>query len=172
MAGVAFCNTGLSSCLNKEGKSVMKVQMIPPAFSWASQAKQYAKSGAPGLALEQHMVDTETGDEVFDVPADLAGPGISVVDCLLYRDEDGLLVGILNHYDGKIPLEAADAVNLWVRPDRQRQGIGKMMTREAMKRWPGVRLENQRYTRIGVHLLQSLIRDESVANRNTQQKGT
>jgi GNAT superfamily N-acetyltransferase len=172
MAGVAFCNTGLSSCPHKEGKSVMKVQMIPPAFSWASQAKQYAERGAPGLTLEQHMVEVDTGVEVFDVPADLAGPGISVVDCLLLRDELGGLVAILNHYDGKIALETADSVNLWVRPDRQREGIGKMMTREAMKRWPGVRLENQRYTRIGVHLLQSLIRDESVANRNTQQKGT
>lgn len=150
----------------------MKVQMIPPAFSWASQAKQYAESGAPGLTLEQHMVKVDTGIEVFDVPAELAGPDVSVVDCLLLRDELGSLVAILNHYDGKNPLEAADAVNLWVRPDRQGQGIGKMMTREAMKRWPGVRLENQRYTRIGVRLLQSLIREDGVANRNTQQKGT
>jgi ribosomal protein S18 acetylase RimI-like enzyme len=151
----------------------MEVEMIPPAYSWASQARQYAECGAPGVTLEQHMVDTETGNEVFDVPAELAGPGVSVVDCLLYRDELGSLVAILNHYDGKIPMEAADAVNLWVRPDRQREGIGKMMTREAMKRWPGVRLENQRYTRIGVCLLESLIRDaERVADCNTEQKGT
>lgn len=150
----------------------MKIQMIPPAFSWESQARQYAGSGAPGLTLEQHMVEVGTGMEVFDVPADLAGPDISVVDCLLLRDEAGSLVAILNHYDGKNPLEAADAVNLWVRPDCQQQGIGKMMTREAMQRWPGVRLENQRYTRIGVRLLQSLIREEKhVANRNSQQKG-
>jgi ribosomal protein S18 acetylase RimI-like enzyme len=159
---------------------LMKVKMIPPAFSWTSQARQYAEIGAPGLTLEQHMVDTETGDEVFDVPADLATsrprsplyPDVSVVDCLLYRGEDGLLVGILNHYDGKIPLEAADAVNLWVRPDCQREGIGKMMAREAAKRWPGVTLENQRYTPMGVLLLRSLVRDDRVANRNTQQKGT
>lgn len=151
----------------------MEVEIIPPAYSWASQAKQYAEHGAPGVTLEQHMVDAETGDEVFGVPAELAGPGISVVDCLLYRDEDGSLVAILNHYDGKIPMEDADAVNLWVRPDRQRQGIGKMMTREAMKRWPGVKLENQRYTPSGVCLLSSLIRDdERVADCNTQQKGT
>jgi len=137
----------------------MEVQIIPPAYSWESQARQYAEISAPGLALEQHMVDTETGDEVFDVPAHLAGPGISVVNCLLLRDELGCLVAILNHYDGKNPLESADSVNLWVRPDRQRQGIGKMMTREAMKRWPGVRLENQRYTPSGVCLLSSLIRE-------------
>lgn len=149
----------------------MKIQMIPPAYSWESQAKQYAESGAPGLTLEQHMVDTETGDEVFDVPAELAGPNISVVDCLLYRDELGSLVAILNHYDGKIPMEAADAVNLWVRPDRQREGIGKMMAREAMSMWPGVKLDNQRYTRMGVHLLRSLTTNR-VADCNTQQKGT
>lgn len=150
----------------------MKVQMIPPAFSWTSQARWYTEGGAPGLTLEQHMVEVATGEEVFDVPADLAGPEISVVDCLLLRDESGGLVAILNHYDGKIALEAADAVNLWVRPDRQREGIGKMMTREAMQRWPGVRLENQRYTRMGALLLKSLIMDEErVADRNTQQKG-
>lgn len=142
----------------------MKIQMIPPAFSWESQAKQYADSGEAGLTLEQHMVEVGTGMEVFDVPADLAGPDVSVVDCLLLRDEVGGLVAILNHYDGKNPLEAVDAVNLWVRPDCQRQGIGKMMTREAMKRWPGVRLENQRYTRMGIYLLSSLIKDERKSN--------
>jgi GNAT superfamily N-acetyltransferase len=150
----------------------MEVQMIPPAFSWDSQARQYAATGAAGLTLEQHMVDRETGVEVFGVPAELAGPGISVVNCLLLRDEIGTLVAILNHYDGKNPLESADAVNLWVRPDRQRQGIGKMMTREAMKRWPGIRLEDQRYTRMGMYMLQSLLREDGVAIRNTQRKET
>lgn len=138
----------------------MKVQLIPPAYSWASQAKQYAETGAPGLTLEQHMVDLHTGDEVFGVSAELAGPDISVVDCLLLRDRAGSLVAILNHYDGKNPLEAADAVNLWVRPDRQQEGIGKMMAREAAKLWPGVTLENQRYTPTGMFLLRSLMRDE------------
>lgn len=138
----------------------MEIQMIPPAYSWESQAKQYAESGEPGLTLEQHMVEVGTGIEVFDVPADLAGPGVSVVDCLLLRDEVGSLIAILNHYDGKNPLEAVDAVNLWVRPDRQCQGIGKMMVREAMQRWPGIRLEKQRYTRMGMCLLISLIRQE------------
>jgi hypothetical protein len=181
----------------------MKIQLIPPAFSWESQARQYAESGAPGLTLEQHMVEVKTGIEVFDDPvwdcyecktsnvgvvtkgAVLSEPlcpncgspcheagiirnreGVSVINCLLFRDEDGSLVAILNHYDGKNPLEAADAVNLWVRPDRQREGIGKMMTREAMQRWPGVRLENQRYTRMGMHLLKSLVRDNERKNND------
>ena len=142
----------------------MKVQLIPPAFSWASQAQQYAESGTPGLTLEQHMVD-KAGNEVFGIPAELAGPDISVIDCLLLRDRAGSLVAILNHYDGKNPLEAADAVNLWVRPDRQREGIGKMMTREAMKMWPGVKLENQRYTPTGMCLLRSLMKDEERKER-------
>jgi ribosomal protein S18 acetylase RimI-like enzyme len=150
----------------QEGKSVMKIQLIPPAFSWESQARQYAESGAPGLTLEQHMVEVKTGIEVFGAAAELAGPGVSVINCLLFRDEDGSLVAILNHYDGKNPLEAADAVTLWVRPDRQREGIGKMMTREAMQRWPGVRLENQRYTRMGMHLLKSLVRDNERKNND------
>lgn len=136
----------------------MRVQMIPPAYSWESQAQQYAESGAPGLTLEQHMVEVDTGNEVFDIPAHLAGPNISVVNCLLMRDEEGCLIAILNHYDGRNPMESADAVNLWVRPDRQRQGLGTTMAHAAKERWPGVTLENQRYTRMGVYLLRSLAR--------------
>lgn len=163
-----FATPAFRRARTKKGK-VVKVRMIPPAYSWASQAKQYAETGTPGLTLEQHMVDLKTGDEVFGVSAELAGPGISVVDCLLLRDRGGSLVAILNHYDGKNPLEAADAVNLWVRPDRQREGIGKMMVREAMKMWPGVKLEDQRYTHLGLYLLRSITRD-GVAKRNTQGK--
>lgn len=139
-----------------EGKQ-MEVQLIPPAYSWESQARQYAESGSPGLTLEQHMVEVDTGNEVFDIPADLAGPNVSVIDCLLMRDEQGCLIAILNHYDGKNPMESADAVNLWVRPDCQRRGIGTTMAQEAGRRWPGARLEDQRYTPMGMLLLRSLL---------------
>jgi ribosomal protein S18 acetylase RimI-like enzyme len=104
------------------------------------------------------MVDLETGDEVFDVPASMAGPHITVINCLLYRDDAGVLVGILNHYDGRHELEKADAVNIWVRPDWQCRGIGSALVVEALRRWPGVRPEGQRYTDSGVRLLESLLR--------------
>lgn len=132
------------------------VKHIPPAFSWESQAQQYAPTGPPGIHLEQHMV-TLSGEEVFNVPVDMLGPGISVIDCLLHRDDDGQLVGILNHYDGKNPLEEKDAVNVWVRPDRQRNGIATALLTEAMRRWPGVMLEKQRYTPEGVLFLRGFL---------------
>ena len=139
----------------------LKVQMIPgPAFSWKSQAAQYETSGVPGQRLEYHWVDLQSGEEVFP-PDPQDGPdvvGCTRIDCLLHRGEDGLLEGILNHYDGRNPLESKDSINVWVRPDRQRQGIGSDLVRRAVTLWPGVTYDKQRYTDAGIALLQSMMR--------------
>ena len=136
----------------------MRVQVIPPAYSWASQEAQYAKYGPAGINFEQHMVSCTTGEEVFDILPILAGPDITVIDCLLHRDEHGRLDGILNHYDGKNPLEDQHALNVWVRPDSRRQGIASLLVQEAKRRWPQVTLEQQRYTPDGVRWLQGFLR--------------
>lgn len=145
----------------------MRVEVIPPAFSWESQAAQYDPTGDPGLGFEQHMVSLATGEEVFDVPPELAGPDVSVIDCLLHRDAHGRLNGILNHYDGKNPLEHLHAVNVWVRPDHRRRGLATLLIEEAMTRWPGVTLDNQRYTPDGVRWLQEYLKSKS-AKRMTE----
>jgi GNAT superfamily N-acetyltransferase len=82
------------------------------------------------------------------------------VDCLLYRDDDGELVGILNYYPAAYPpFERASNANLWVRPDRRRQGIGRALGLEALRRWefPGPR-EERRITGSGAILARSLLR--------------
>jgi GNAT superfamily N-acetyltransferase len=86
-------------------------------YDWEHEACQYVHHGTPGIHLEQH---------------DFAG---SVVDCLLYRDSEGLLVGILNHFNEGNPLEKPGAINLWVKPDHQRQGIATALLRDAWHRW-------------------------------------
>lgn len=141
----------------------MRVMVIPPAYSWDSQVRQYAKYGQAGIGFEQHMVNCTTGEEVFDIAPVLAGPDITVIDCLLHRDADGRLDGILNHYDGKNPLEDKDAVNVWVRPDSQRQGIATLLVQEARRRWPTVTLEKQRYTPEGVRWLQGFLRKQQAS---------
>lgn len=138
------------------------VDLIPgPAFDWESQAQQYPERGQPGLDVEQHYVDLASGMEVFPPqPRGLwwqTDMSMTKIDCLLMRDEVGVLVGILNHYDGRHPIEpTADAVNLWIRPDMQRRGLGRTMVLDAVRRWPGVTWEKQRYTPQGLALLESL----------------
>lgn len=145
----------------------VEIEVIPAsAFDWTSQANQYPEKGEPGIRLERRCVDVDTGAEVVVVDPALAGPRITVTDCLLYRDEDGTLVGILNHYDGRGPLERKGGINIWVRPDRQRRGIGTALVLEALRRWDDMLPENQRYTEAGVAFLKSLIRrgEERIAN--------
>ena len=135
---------------------------LEPAFSWQSQAQQYPEQGSPGIRLESHWIegsierfpDREPGGAKYLNSL----PNVARVDCLLYRDEDGALSGILNRYDGKNPLEQLDAVNIWVRPDRQRQGIATALLRDAKRRWPGVTVQKQRYTQDGLKLLTTLLK--------------
>jgi GNAT superfamily N-acetyltransferase len=127
-------------------------RLIPPAFSWESQARQYAYRDAPGIRLERHHV----GD----------WPDWTQVDCLLYRDENGLLVGILNRYlDSNNPLEQEGNCNLWVRPDRQRQGIGTALLVEAMKRWD-IDFEKQKFTSQGLLFFAALCERGVVTKRD------
>ena len=87
--------------------------------TWEGQAAQYPLTGPPGISyLRGHA-----GNNVF-------------VDCLLYRDDSGELVGILNHYPTDIPpLQHAGDENIWVHPDRRRQGIGTALALESSIRW-------------------------------------
>jgi ribosomal protein S18 acetylase RimI-like enzyme len=132
----------------------VEVEVIPMAYTWESQAVQYAPTGQPGLGYERHYADgTDTGPE-------------APVDCLLVRDANGMLVGILNHYPEDDPggREKAGNVNLWVHPDRRRRGIATLLLTEADARW-SVDWRQQRYTEDGLRLLKSRL--ERVAERNT-----
>ena len=90
-------------------------QVLP----WETQAHQYPSKGEPGI----HYFRGELG----------AGRW---VDCLLHYDEDGTLSGILNHFPQDIPpYEKKGAANVWVRPDRRRQGIATKLGEHALTRW-------------------------------------
>jgi GNAT superfamily N-acetyltransferase len=105
-------------------------------YAWATQAPQYPPDGPPGISYFR-------GDVSPDV----------WVDCLLWRDEDGTLRGILNRYPTDIPpWEAQGNFNLWVDPDWHRQGIGTALITEADRRW-SLDFEQQRYTLEGAALV-------------------
>jgi GNAT superfamily N-acetyltransferase len=137
---------------------------LPPAMvpdgtylDWKSQVRQYDKVGAPGLTYEEHVVNVGTGPIITERGIGRGTYSMSI-DCLLWRNNKGHLVGILNHYpvdcrdiDGRL-LERAGNVNLWVRPDRYRRGIGTRLLAEANRRWP-IDWTRQSYTASGRALI-------------------
>jgi GNAT superfamily N-acetyltransferase len=110
-------------------------------YSWESQAAQYPQTGPPGISYVRGQVS----DELF-------------VDCLLYRDENGDLVGILNHYPVDFPpYEREGDENIWVHPSRRRQGIATALLLEARVRWRRFqRADNLKVTGSGVQFLSGL----------------
>lgn len=112
---------------------------LPDVYSWDSQVRQYPRTGRPGVEYFAGVI-----------------PDVMTVDCLLYRDADGLVVGILNHYPvDNLPLERAGNVNIWVHPDWKRKGIGSLLWQEASYRWD-INLAQQRFTLSGAHLANHL----------------
>lgn len=114
---------------------------IPQAevYSFASQAWQYAQFGVPGVSYYRGWLDVRT-----------------YVNCLLFRDEHGLLIGVLNHYPIGRPLEKAGNVNIFIHPAHKRQGIGTALVTECIKRWGPINFDQQRYTPEGSAFVQSL----------------
>ena len=105
-----------------------------------SQSRQYPKSGRPGITYFRGQVTRDYH-----------------VDCLLYRNEDGELVGILNHYPEDFPpYEKKGAVNVRVRPDHQRRGIGSALIVEALERFR-IQADDQRLSSTGSALARSLV---------------
>ena len=109
-------------------------------LSWESQANQYPPFGEPGVSYFK---------------GDL--PSGNYVDCLLWRDQGGILRGILNHYPFKSKWEEIGNINVWVQPGHRRQGIATALMEEAMNRWP-IDMRQQRYSAEGAALVERLMR--------------
>lgn len=123
-------------------------------FTWESQVRQYPKKDKPGISYFRGEVDVAASDEL--TPDGLRAIFSTTVDCLLYRNNKGHVIGILNHYPTATEFEQTHNVNIWIRPDRKRRGIGRKLIEEALRRWPDINLEQQRYTSEGLAFARKL----------------
>lgn len=138
-----------------------KVTIKREVYDWASQVVQYSRRGTPGFTVERHYLK-----------------GDHPVDCLLWRDQDGFLRGILNYYPKDIPGdmirtrgiafrmggEKAGNANVWVDPNHRGKGIGTLVAREALKLWP-IDITQQRFTAAGAALAGKLLADQDEVSR-------
>ena len=124
-----------------------KNELDGSVYSFRSQVVQYPADGPPGISYFKGVVDESTW-----------------VDCLLYRDSDGKIIGILNHYpfstkdpdDPRIG-ERKGNINIFVDPKRKREGIATKLVNEATVRY-NVDLRKQRYSDEGAKFINKYIR--------------
>lgn len=113
-------------------------------WSFKSQSDQFDEIGKPGLSYFKGT-----------------GNGLKKgqwVDCLLWRDEQGKLKGIVYHYPQDLPLEKKGNMNIFIAPDAKRQGIGTKLVAEAIKRYK-VDLRQQRYSEEGAAFINNFVRN-------------
>jgi len=112
-------------------------------WPFKGQASQFDKKGPPGFS---YFKGTGNGLQ----------PG-QWVDCLLWRDEKGILKGIVYHYPQDLPLEKKGNVNIFISPDSKRKGIASTLLSEAIKRY-NVDLRQQRYSEEGARFVNQFVR--------------
>jgi GNAT superfamily N-acetyltransferase len=119
-----------------------------------------------GIALVATVDDrtmTDAWPEVAGARPRLGPPGLShaiveyrsggTSDCLTWRDDEGILRGVLFHYRSDIlPYEHRGNVNMWVDPRWHRRGIGTQLLAEADRRWE-LNFVQQKYTTRGLALV-------------------
>ena len=124
-----------------------KNELDGPVWPFRSQAKQYPDDGPPGISYFKGVVDDSTW-----------------VDCLLYRDDSGKVIGILNHYpfalvdpDDPRIVERRGNINIFIDPKHQGKGIATKLVDEAVSRY-NVDLRRQRYSEEGANFINRYIR--------------
>ena len=131
----------------------LSVRAVPPRsplvasrqiLEWSTQQWQYPPIGRPGLSYFPGVTPLGT------------------IDCLLWRNEAGELIGILNHY----PFRTAEgqepgSINIWVHPEWQRRGVATRLIEEADRRWQ-LDFNAQSLTPAGVRWLHHVMRKHDI----------
>ena len=113
-------------------------------WPFKGQASQFDKKGPPGFSYFRG----ESGGSLKEG---------QWVDCLLWRDEKGILKGIVYHYPQNMALEKKGNVNIFISPDSKRKGIASTLLAEAIKRY-NVDLRQQRYSAEGAAFVNNFVR--------------
>jgi len=111
-------------------------------FSFAGQAGQYPQYGMPGISYFKGVISAKVW-----------------VNCLLFRDEHGILLGVLNHYPMTSVWEEAGNVNVFIDPAHKRKGIGTALVAECIARWGQINTAQQRFTPEGAAWAERLVLD-------------
>lgn len=136
-----------------------------------------AKARAKGVALLFEYELTWDYDDNFLLP-EIGAPGIEYLhrrgpiqgredvwvtaDWLVYRDDVGLLGGILIRFPKTVRdktgrrVVPAGELTLIVKPDHQRRGVGAALLEDAASRW-AVDWAAQRYSARGLELIKSVV---------------
>ena len=124
-----------------------KNELDGPVWPFSYQAKQYPKDGPSGISYFKGVVDESTW-----------------VDCLLFRDDSGKLIGILNHYpfalvdpDDPRIVEKRGNINIFIDPKHKNKGIATKLVDEAVSRY-SVDLRRQRYSDEGANFINKYVR--------------
>jgi GNAT superfamily N-acetyltransferase len=111
-------------------------------LSWESQVCQYPYKGEPGVSYFAGVVED-----------------VGTVHCLLYRDDKGHVIGILNYFDFVSVWQKPGDVNIWIHKRHQGEGVGKALWTEAVRRW-NVKLQNQtKMTPAGAAFAEAMMRE-------------
>jgi GNAT superfamily N-acetyltransferase len=140
----------------------LKANIPSMAGQWETLSEVFPHTGEPGIA-HQRQVHGELGPH-------------AVTESLLYYNESGNLVGVLNYYPNDVPAPAGHVLQILedpsrrfieragnfvviVHPEHQRTGVGTKLLREAVKRWP-INFEQQDYTWAGANLIKKFLSGE------------
>lgn len=106
-------------------------------YTFSSQSPQFPETGEPGLSYFAGVMDQ------YDVP----------VDCILYRNERGRLVGIGYHYPiDYAGMEQAGNIFVLTHPKYVRKGVAGKVLAELDKQYH-VNFAQQKYSRQGLALV-------------------
>jgi GNAT superfamily N-acetyltransferase len=108
-------------------------------ITWGGVLGGSAWQAEPGI---RHLTGTTNA-------APYGPPRIVSCEVIEYRDERGLLHGVVTFEEGR-------RLFLMVDPDCQRQGIPTKLMQEAVKRWP-IDFEKQRYTEDGAKFFSAFL---------------
>lgn len=128
---------------------------------WEGQVAQFPPFGEPGLGYEQRIIGPQDNT--------------TVVDCLTYRDANGVLIGILYHYNENNPFQEPDSLTFMVNPDRQREGAGTALLGDAVRRWPGIQEKgygHQTWTPDSQAFIDALVKKGMVNETRTEWLGS
>lgn len=129
--------TGQRIVLREDPQILMWAKIMPGSdgvLTWDSQVVQYPSDGPVGLSYFSGTMSD----------------GVPPVDCLLYRGNDGKLLGIANYYAVDYPpYERAGNYLILVDPEHRREGIARALLAEMDARW-GVDFSQQKYSTKGL----------------------